>query len=111
MNPPENNDPLDALLREQNQYVADAGFTKRVMASLPRRPSQQWRRSPRLFLFGAAIIGWIAAGLWLLKDNLPPISASSLYSLDSQVLWPWAIVLCVAASLTWAVVAAIQWED
>ncbi len=108
MNPPENNDPLDALLREQNQYVADDGFTKRVMMSLPRRRS--WR-SPRFFLLSAAIIGWIAAGLWLLKDNLPPINADTLYSLNSQVLWPWAIVLCVAASLTWAVVAAIQWED
>src|SRR5579863_3275774 len=102
MNPPENNDPLDALLREQNQYVADDGFTKRVMTSLPRRRS--WRSS-RFFLLSAAIIGWIAAGLWLLKDNLPPLNASSLYSLDSQVLWPWAIVLCVTASLTWAVVA------
>jgi Domain of unknown function (DUF5056) len=108
MNPPENNDPLDALLREQNQYVADDGFTKRVISSLPRRHS---RWSSQFFLLGAAIIGWIAAALWLLKDNLPPINASSLYSLDSQALWPWAIVLCVAASLTWAVVAAIQWED
>lgn len=108
MNPPESQDPLDALLREQDQYVADDGFTQRVITSLPRRRGRQW---PRFLLLGAAIIGWVMAALWLAKDTLPQLNAFSIYSLDSQTLWPWFVVLCVAASLTWAVVAAVQWED
>ena len=107
MSPLENNDPLDTLLREQNPYVADDGFTKRVVASLPKR--RVWRL-PRFLLLGAAIIGWIAAALWL-PWNLPPLNLSALFSLDSQVLWPWAIVLLVSGSLIWALVAAIQWDD
>jgi hypothetical protein len=34
-----------------------------------------------------------------------------LLSLNSQVLSPWFVVLSVTASLMWAVVAAMQWED
>ena len=40
MNLPETNDPLDALLREQNLYVEDNGFTMRVISALPRRRPQ-----------------------------------------------------------------------
>ena len=35
MNPPE--DSIDALLREQNTYTDDEGFTARVVKGLPRR--------------------------------------------------------------------------
>jgi Domain of unknown function (DUF5056) len=108
MMPPENNDSLDALLREQNQYVADDGFTKRVVASLPKRRA---RRLPRYFLLGVAVIGWVAAGLWLPWGNLPQIDLSSVSSIDTQTLWPWVVLLCVAGSLIWATLAAFQWED
>ena len=33
MNPSDTNDPLDALLREQNDYIEDNGFTARVMGA------------------------------------------------------------------------------
>ena len=107
MNPPEQNDPLDALLREHNQYVPDDGFTNRVLASLPRRRAWRW---PQIILLGAAIVGWVAAALWL-PWNLPPLDLSALISLDSQVLWPWAVLLLVTGSLIWAAIAALQWED
>jgi hypothetical protein len=107
MSLPENQDPLDALLREQHQYVADDGFTQRVMASLPARRA---RRSPQYFLLGAAIVGWIVAVLWLPWRNLPPLNVVSSDSLEAQI-WPWAVVLCVAASVIWAAIAALQWED
>lgn len=107
MNPPEHKDPLDALLREQNPYVADDGFTQQVLASLPRRRAL---RVPQLILLGAAIIGWVVAALWL-PWNLPILNLSAVFSLDSQVLWPWAIVLLVSGSLIWAAIAALQWED
>ncbi|MEY4386043.1 MAG: hypothetical protein RLY20_1326 [Verrucomicrobiota bacterium] len=37
-------DPLDALLRDENHYVADDGFTARVVTALPRRRSRAWLR-------------------------------------------------------------------
>ena len=108
MSQPDGKDPIDALLREQNAYVNDDGFTQRVIAALPRR-RHAWLRST--FLLGAAAVGWVLAILWLPWKNLPPLDLSALLSLNSQVLTPWVIVLSVAASLVWAVVAAVQWED
>ena len=109
MNPPEDNDPLDALLREENPHVSDNGFTARVMASLPSTRSlfrwQQW------ILIGAAIIGQGLAAWWLPWKDLTPQYLSVLVSHNFQALWPWAVVLCVMGSLLWAVIAAIQWED
>ena len=107
MSLPEQNDPLDALLREQNQYVPDHGFTNRVLASLPRRRAS---RFPQFILLGAAIVGWVAAALWL-PWNLPSLDLTAVFSLDSQVLWPWAVLLLVSGSLIWAAIAALQWED
>jgi len=109
MNPPENNDPFETWLREQNPHVDDAGFTARVVSALPRRRSR-FRLRPVLLL-GAAAIGSALAVLWLPWASLPALSAPAMLSLDVQVLWPWAMVLLVVASLTWAVVAALQPED
>jgi len=36
---------------------------------------------------------------------------SALLSLNSQVLLPWTLVIAVAASLVWGMVAAVEWED
>jgi hypothetical protein len=109
MNPPETNDPLDALLREQNPYVEDNGFTKRVISALPRRRPQSWLRP--VLLLGATVIGSVLAVLWLPWKNLPVLNLSALLSLNSQVLLPWVLVLSVIASLVWATVDAVQWED
>jgi hypothetical protein len=108
MNPPENDDSLDALLQQENAYIADDGFTKHVIASLPRR---RRRQLPGFLLFGAAIIGSVAAALWLPWNALPPLNVAALYSLNFQVFLPWLTVCTVIASLTWAVIAAVQWED
>ncbi|MGH9592993.1 MAG: hypothetical protein ACRD5L_07865, partial [Bryobacteraceae bacterium] len=83
-------------------------FTGRVLASLPSR-RRTWLR-PTLLL-GAAAIGSALAVRWLPWENLPPLNVSALLSLNSQVLMPWVVLLSVVASLTWAVVAAVQWED
>lgn len=108
MSLPENHDPLDALLQEQNEHVADDGFTKRVIASLPRRRSQ-W--SPQFLLLAAAVVGWVLAAWSLPWRNLQPLTLSSLSSADSRVLWPWAVMFCVVGALIWAMIAAIQSED
>jgi hypothetical protein len=109
MNAPEEKDPMDALLREQNAYVDDGGFTTRVMAALPQRRRHSWLR-PALLL-GAAAIGTALAIRWLPWESLPPLDLSALLSLDSKVTIPWMSVLLVAASITWAVMAAVQWDD
>jgi hypothetical protein len=108
MNRPEENDPLEALLREQNPHVDDNGFTERVLAVLPRR-RRNWLR-PTLLL-GVTAIGSALAIHWLLWENLSAPDLSALLSLNSQVLLPWLLVLSVTATLTWAIMAAAQWED
>ena len=109
MNRPEENDPLDALLREQNPYVEDNGFTKRVISALPRRRPQFRLRA--VLLLGAAVIGSVLAVLWLPFENLPALNWSALLAFNSYVLLPWVLVLSVIASLVLAAVAAVQWED
>jgi Domain of unknown function (DUF5056) len=109
MNRPEQNDPLDALLREQNQYVEDNGFTRRVISALPRRPSRF--SLCQIFLLVVTTSGSALAISQLPLENLPLLNLSALITLNSQVLLPWALALSVIASLVWATVAAVQWED
>ena len=108
MNPPETNDPLDALLREQDKYIEDNGFTARVVATLPRR-RRAWLRP--VLLLGAVAIGSVLAVGWLPWGNLPVLDSSALLSLNSQVLMPWVLVLSVMASLVWGTISALEWED
>ena len=108
MNRPEDKDPLDVLLREQNPHIDDDGFTARVLTALPPR-RRAWLRPT--VLLGATAIGSALASRWLPWENLSPFDLSALLSLNSQVLLPWLLVLSVAASLAWAVTAAVQGED
>ena len=108
MNPPEEKDPIDTQLREQDMYINDDGFTARVVAALPPR-RRTWLRPA--VLLGSAAVGTALAIQWLPWSDLPPLDMSALLSLNSQVLSPWFVVLAVTASLVWAVVAAVQWED
>jgi hypothetical protein len=108
MNRPEDKDPLDVLLREQNPHIDDDGFTARVLTALPPR-RRAWLRPT--VLLGATAIGSVLASRWLPWENLSPFDLSAPLSLNSQVLLPWLLVLSVAASLAWAVTAAVQGED
>jgi hypothetical protein len=110
MNSPEENDPLDALLHEQNVYLEDAGFTRRVVKSLPPpRRRRSWLRP--FILLGATAIGSLLAVWWLPWKNLPAVDSSALLSLSLPVLLPWAVLLAVVASLVWGLIAALQHED
>ena len=108
MNQPERTDPVEAMLREQNQYVNDDGFTARVVAALPRR-RRTWLRP--IVLLGAAGIGSVLAGQWLPWGSLASIRLSALATLDLQVLMPWVTVVVVMGSIAWASAAALQWDD
>ena len=68
MNPPENQDPLDALLRHDDAYVEDRGFTERVLTALPPR-----RRS---WLRPAILLGSVLIGFALLASGVCRISAT-----------------------------------
>ena len=105
MNPPDTNDPLDTLLREQNAYIEDNGFTARVIAALPQR-RRAWFR-PALLL-GATAIGCVLA-IWWLPWNL--LNASTLLSFNSQALLAYALFLAIVGSLVWGVIAALGWEE
>jgi hypothetical protein len=109
MNPPEERDQIDMQLRKQSTYIDDNGFTARVVAALPRRRPYAWLRPA--ILLGTAAVGAVLAIQWLPWSNLPPVDMSALLSLNPQVLSPWIVVLSVAASLIWAVVSAVQWDD
>jgi hypothetical protein len=108
MSLPEQNDPLDTLLREQNAYVDDGGFTARVVKTLPRR-RRAWLR-PAL-LMSATAIGSVLAVLWLPWGSLPALDLSAFLSLNPQVFLPWVLATAVLGSLIWSTVAALQWED
>ena len=109
MNAPEENDAVDALLREQNGYVDDGGFTARVVAALPRRRRYTWLRST--LLLGAAAVGAVLAVRWLPWESLEPVDVSALVSLNFQGLMPWMLVVLVAASIMCAVLAAVESEE
>jgi hypothetical protein len=108
MNSPEEIDPLDALLREQNTYIDDGGFTARVVQSLPPR-RRAWLR-PAL-LIGATVTGSMLAVLWVPWGSLPALDLSAILSPNPQVLLPWVLAVAVLGSLIWGAVAALQWED
>ena len=108
MNSPEQNDPLDALLREQNSHVDDGGFTACVIQSLPPR-RREWLR-PALLL-GATVIGWVLAVFWMPWGSLSALDLSAFLSPNPQVLLPWVLAVTVIGSLLWSAVAAFQWED
>lgn len=111
MNPPEENDPVDALLREQNAYLDDAGFTARVVQSLPRR-RRAWLRP--VILLGAIAAGSVLAIRWLPWGNLPALDLSSLKSLfaaGSPTMLSLVAVLAVGASLVWSAISALRLED
>ena len=106
MNTPE--DPIEALLREQNPHVDDSGFTAHIIKSLPRR-RRAWLRP--VILLGATAIGSVLAVRWLPWGNLPPLDLQALFSSDSKMLMPWILVVSVVGSLVWSTISALQRED
>src|SRR6185312_4662147 len=95
MNSPEAPDPIDKLLREQDAYVPDDGFTKRVIKALPTRRHV----FPRLILLAVAISGAAVAAHWMPWRNLPPLDYTELFSQNSKVLSAWLPFVAVGVAL------------
>ncbi|HWF17778.1 MAG TPA: hypothetical protein VG754_00840 [Verrucomicrobiae bacterium] len=108
---PESNDPLEALLHENDPYLEDGGFTARVVASLPPR-RKSWLRPA--ILSGATLIG-LALLIWLApfaKDALSfDASGEISVNLNPQSVITLAVLLMGAASLGWGLFAMLKWED
>jgi len=109
MNPPETNDPLDALLKDNDAYVDDHGFTARVMATLPRRRGFSARQ---IVLLGAALAGCVAM-IWLMPSlgDIVSVGPNGNYSLHGQ--WWWIIVPVVAAlaAVYWGFFSVVESDD
>jgi hypothetical protein len=107
MNPPETNDPIEKLLREQDDYVADDGFSKKVLARLPRR--RGWLA--RVFLLAVVAAGGTLAAYWLPWKSLPPLDYTKILSLDPAVWSAWLPFVAVIMALGSALYVALQRQD
>jgi hypothetical protein len=105
MNSP--NDPIDKLLREQESYITDDGFTQRVVAALPkRRPAFQ-----RIILLAVVIVGAAMAAYWMPWKTLPPLDYAQLWTMDLKVVSAWLPFITVGVALTSAVWSAFRREN
>jgi hypothetical protein len=100
MNSPETNDPIEKLLREEDTYIADDGFTKRVMEKLPER-RVFW---PRVVLLVLIAIGAVLAGCWLPWGSL--LDFRQALALDPKLLSAWLAVGAVITALVSGVLLA-----
>jgi hypothetical protein len=109
MNPPENHDddPLDRLLREQESYVEDNGFTARVLDALPHRRSLRLRT---VLLLCATAMGSVLVASWFGSTDMPALDFAAMMSLDARVLLPWLMELLAVAFLAGGAFAAVQSE-
>ena len=108
---PETNDPLDTLLRENDGYIEDAGFTARVVESLPRRRRLSLRM---IILLSAIVIGFVLAGFCLLplRDVISVDREGAVMLLfTGQSLALLAVAMLTGISLLWSLYTALKWED
>jgi len=108
-NQPEQNDPLDALLREADGYIPDNGFTARVLTSLPARRKHSWWRFAVLstaMLIGAVLVLWQLPAAYAIFSSLPRHWSAFQW----QTLFAIVPLLAALASFGW-VVFAVANED
>jgi hypothetical protein len=107
MNRPEENDPLDALLREENSYVEDNGFSARVLSALPK--SRRSSAPRKVFLLTVSFIGYALAIAWLPWQSM--LKSLQNFSLSFQVFSNYAVFLCVFAALICCAFSAFEREE
>ena len=108
-NLPENADPLDALLRDADEYIPDNGFTARVVQNLPARRSRRWSRFAVLsaaLLIGVGLVAWQSPAMFAIFSGLFKPSV-----LNWQTVFGLVPLLAALASLVWVVFALANEED
>jgi len=98
--PAGNSDPLDALLREADEYTPDNGFTARVVHQLPARRQRRWRRWAVLSVAALISVG-LAAG------QAPVLVALVCGAWQQPAAWHWQSLLGLIPLL--AAFAALIW--
>lgn len=93
-------DPLDALLRESDNYVADDGFTARVVTALPARRRNSWLR-PVIFCL-ASLIG-IAIAIACIPNPAETVRTAfeGAHRLHFKTLLPLLPLLAALAPILW----------
>jgi hypothetical protein len=104
------NDPLDMLLRDENAYVPDDGFTSRVLTALPRQRQHSWMR---LVFLSSSLIAGATLALWL----LPPVTQIFAALPVNWSDWRWQTLFtlipfaAVLASIGWGLFAVVSDEE
>lgn len=94
-------DPLDALLRDENHYVADDGFTARVVTRLPRRRHRAWLRPAILGL--AMLLGTgIALAFIPTPGETLGNAAEGLRRLNFKAAFPLLPLVAALAPIFWS---------
>jgi len=107
---PDGNDPLDALLREAENYIPDNGFTARVLKTLPARRKRHWSRFAVLsaaVLIGVGLAAWQSPAILAVFDGAMQPSAL----LQRQTLFGFAALFTALGSLVWVVFKLANEED
>ena len=108
MNRPEAEEQLDALLRESETYVEDAGFTARVVSALPRR--RRFALRP-IILSSALLIGFALLAWMLPWKDIFVRGPGGVIELTSRSFVLLAGGLVVIATLFWGLFAVVRGED
>jgi hypothetical protein len=107
---PDGNDPLDALLREADNYIPDNGFTARVVKNLPARRKHRWLRFAVLsaaVLMGVGLAAWQSPAIFAIFGGAMEPSAL----LQRQTLLGFAGLLVALGSLVWVGFKLASEED
>ena len=107
MNEQEPIDPLDLMLREQEPYLDDHGFTRRVLAALPRRRRLAQRS---VILPGAIVVSCALAAWWFPTGEFLALSRLDFSAITAASLSALAAALAALGSLVWGALALVNSE-
>ena len=107
MNEPVPIDPLDRLLREQDAYINDDGFTRRVLVALPRRRRLELRS---VILLGAIVVGCALAAWSFPTSEILALARLDFSSITTASLSALAAALAAIGSLAWGALALVNRE-
>jgi hypothetical protein len=107
---PDGDDPLDALLREADEYVPDNGFAARVLKNLPARRK---RRESRFAVLSAALLIGVGVAAWQSPAFIAIFGSAMRPSslLHWQTVLGFVPLLAALGSLVWVVFKLALEED